>query len=258
MLAAYLTQTQALLQLPGAPASLYSTTDLTRYINIARGQVAGEGACIRSLGTVPTVIGQRPYNFNTIDFGTPSVYGIEGAIRVENLLYSSGSGQLWVNPRPWQWFAYYKLNVVAPASGPPTTWAQYGQGAAAGGALGQGESTIGGGTLFLDPLPDQVYTLNCDCVCYPIVLVLDSDPEAIPYLWTDCVPFFAAYFALLSAQNNARMADAQRYYGMYQTFLTRARQAANPDVNRWQSMQSTDPVQAAKLGIKQPAAGGGG
>jgi len=41
VLASYITQTQRLLQNPGAPISLYSTADITSYVNIARGQLAG-------------------------------------------------------------------------------------------------------------------------------------------------------------------------------------------------------------------------
>ena len=40
-----------LLQLPAAPTALYDLTSVDRWINIARGQVAGEGECIRAIGT---------------------------------------------------------------------------------------------------------------------------------------------------------------------------------------------------------------
>ena len=252
MLTAYLAQLQALLQLPTAPSNLYTQANLTTWINIARGQVAGEGECIRYLGTISTVVGQQSYGFSGISLGASASNGIQGALKVENIQYVVASGQKWVNPRPWPWFQFYELNNPVPVPGPPRSWSQYQQGSAPG-LTGSG----GGGSFYVSPPPDIVYQLNADCVCYPNALAADSDVEAIPYLWTDCVPFFAAYFALLSAQNNARVADAQRYYGMYQTFLTRARQAANPSTNRWQSQQAVDPVQAAKLGVKQAAGGGG-
>ena len=41
MLDAYLTQTENLLQSPGSPQALYSTTNLTLWINTARSQLAG-------------------------------------------------------------------------------------------------------------------------------------------------------------------------------------------------------------------------
>ena len=42
MLTAYLNATAILLQNPVAPTSLYSTANLTTFINTARGQLAGE------------------------------------------------------------------------------------------------------------------------------------------------------------------------------------------------------------------------
>ena len=93
-----------------------------------------------------------------------------------------------------------------------------------------GSGGTSSGSIYIDPPPDLPYTLNIDCACYPIPLASDSDPEAIPYLWTDAVPFFAAYYALLSAQTNARMQDAQQYYALYKEFMTRARMASTSDV----------------------------
>jgi hypothetical protein len=258
MLATYRTNLQNLLQSPGAPTLLYSLTNLDIWINLARGQLAGEAECIRSIGTLTTVIGQRPYNFSSLSFGTPSVTGIQGAIHVRRVSYTVGqnqqglAGQQWIPPRAWEWFDLYHLNNVVPTAGPPVVWSQFAQGSA-GAGTGSGAT----GSFYVDPPPDFTYTLNCDCVCYPIALVDDTTVEAIPYLWTDCVPFFAAYYAYLSSQTGARQADAERMYNHYQTFLQRARQASNPSVNRTQYEQASDPAQAAKMGIKPPAQGGG-
>jgi hypothetical protein len=55
----------------------------------------------------------------------------------------------------------------------------------------------------------------------------------------------------MSAQTNARMADAaQMYKGHYQEFMDRARKQSNPDENRGIYRQAADPVQAIKLGVK--------
>ena len=60
MLTAYLLATRRLLQLPSAASTtLYTDTDLTAYLNTARGQLAGESECIRIHGTIPTVAAQR-------------------------------------------------------------------------------------------------------------------------------------------------------------------------------------------------------
>ena len=251
-LTAYETNLANLLQLPGAPTSLYPTATLDNWINIARGQLAGEGECIRSIGTISTVVGQRQYNFSSLSFGASATTGIQGAIHVRRISYNVGSGTQWIPPREWEWFDLYHLNNPVPVNGPPGVWAQYAQGAATP-AAGSSAS----GSLYIDPPPDTVYTLNCDCVCYPILLVNDSTVEAIPYLWTDAITFFAAYYAFLSSQTGARAADAERMYGYYKEFLNRARQASNPSVNRSQYEQAPDPASINKLGVQQNARGGG-
>ena len=80
--------------------------------------------------------------------------------------------------------------------------------------------------------------------------------EAIPYLWTDAVPFFGAYYALLSAQTGQRSGEAARMYEAYETFMERARKSANPSVNRYLYQQSMDQTMIAKLGLQKQAAGG--
>ena len=253
MLTSYLTSTRSLLQLPGSNStSLYSDVDLTRFINTARGQVAGEGECIRVHGTIPTVVGQESYTFAAINVGAPATTGVQGVINIQSMHYVVGNGQLWLTPRPWPWFTLYNRNNAAPQPGPPKEWAQYGQGAAPSGIA---NTQISGGSFYISPLPDDIYTLNCNTICYPQALALDTDVEALPYYWTDAVPFFAAYFALMSAQTNARMADAaQMYKGHYNEFMSRARNQSNPSVNSWIYSQAGDPAQAQKMGIKAGAA----
>lgn len=243
MLTAYIAQTQRLLQNPAAPTSLYSTADITAYINYARKQLAGEGECVRYHGTISTVVGQTQYAFSGINIGVPGTTGIDGVYNVQSLHYVVASGQRWINPRPWPWYSLYVDNDPVPVPGPPTVWSRYGQGAS------QGDTgTAQGGTFYINT-PDLVYTLNCNCMCYPIDLADDTTPEAIPFPWTDCVPFFAAYWAYLSSQTGARQADAERMYNHYETFLDRARKQTNSSVNRWQNSQADDPAQAAKFGI---------
>lgn len=223
---------------------MYSDADLTDYINYARRQLAGESESVHFFGTISTVPGQNAYPFSTINIGVPATSGVEGVFNIQTIQYNVASGQKWINPRPWPWFQLYVLNDPVPQAGPPTVWSRFGQGAS------QGDSgTNQGGTFYIN-VPDIVYTLNCDCICYPIILADDSTPEAIPFPWTDAVPFFAAYWAYLSAQTGARQADAERMYNHYQTFLDRARKQTNAAVQRWQHSQAEDPAQAAKFGIK--------
>ena len=250
MLATYQQNTQDLLQLPAAPTLLYPLPSLTRWINLARGQLAGESECIRYMATISTVVGQRNYNFSALNTGVAATTGISGAIHVRSITYNLGTGMSRLVPRNWTWFAQYYLNNPNPIKGAPQRWAQFGQGSA-----GTSTGSASSGSFYLDPPPDAIYTLNCDCVCYPLALADDTTVEAIPYLWTDAVPFFSAYYALLSSQTNARQADAERYFKIYETYVERARAASNPSVLRWQYEQAADPVQGNKIAL-QKAQGG--
>lgn len=258
MLAQYLANVQNLLQLPGAPASLYSTPNLTLWLNIARGQIAGESRCIRVLGTIQTIVGQRAYNFSSINTGTVSTTGIQGVIAMENMLYGVGTGMKWVKNKAWPWFLYYRMNNPAPVTGYPTEWTQFTPGSAGQGSItGVGTGTMGSGNFYLDPPPDQVYTLTCDCIGYPQALASDTDVEALTYLWTDAVPYFAAYLALMSAQTGERMQQAQAMKQLYEEFVQRARSFANPAVNRYLYDQSGDPFMANRLGVQTRGGAGG-
>jgi len=244
----YTTRTQRLLQNPAPATGLYTTAQIHDYVNIARKQLAGEAQCIRQIGTIPTVATQRVYSFANISLGASAINGIAGAYNIRSINYGIGDGQQFVTPRPWDWFNQYCLNnpvpidySSTPGSHPPTTWAQYGQGSAAptGGSSNSG-------SFYIDPIPDDVWTLYCDCSCHPITLVDDTTVEAIPYPFTDAVPFFAAYYALLGSQMQARRADAEAYYGYYQTFLGRARDISNAATLTWQYEGANDPAQKGK------------
>jgi hypothetical protein len=241
VLSTYISRVRQLLQYPGASSILlYTDTDITNWVNQARGQTAGEGECIRAFGTTVANVGQRPYSFaSDIFLGTSSITGVAAPIHVRRLMYGVGTGQQWIPSRPWEWFDLYSLNNNVPANGPPESWAQYAQGVF--------------GSYYLDPPPDAQYTLTSDCVCYPINLIDDTTVEAIPYLWTDAVAYFAAYLALLSAQTSQRTQEAQGMFQRYQQFIQRARQFANPSVNRWQFEQSMDPAQMAAYGLQTKA-----
>jgi hypothetical protein len=255
LLNAYLTATQRLLQNPAAPTSLYATADLTSYINTARGQLAGETEACRALGTLQTVIGQRNYNFSSITL--PSGVGLQGVLNVRQMLYAVASGYQWFRPRPWAYFWLYFMNNPVPSPGPPQRWSQLGQGSAGTGSItGIGTGTMSSGSFYIDPPPDIVYTLTIDCSCYPIALAADTDVEALPYLFTDAVPYFASYLALLSSQTSARMEDAQKMFDLYKMFVDRANQASAPSVNRYLYERQTDPTMINKLGVTSKAGGG--
>ena len=231
----YLTATQRLLQNPAASTLLYATADLTSYINSARSQLAGETECIRGYGSLALAYNTRSYAFSSISTG---VTGASNIFTSRGVTIGVANGQVWLRPRSFPYFQTYYINNPVPQLGRPTVYSQF----------GQGET----GSLYFDPVPDAAYTAGIDCICVPDALVATTDVEAaVPYPYTDAVPFYAAYLAFLSAQ---RPGDAARMWDEYQKYASRGRQISNGPVVPSQFPQSRNPVRANQLGLQQ---GGG-
>ncbi len=242
-LAQYLSRTKQLLQNPSAQTQLYTDANLTDWINIGRGQVAGESESIRYLAAVDTVAAQRKYNLVDLDTGDATINGIGGVLKVNSIMYGVGDGFLPMSPQAWEWFQTYKMAKAVPDTGAPEEWAQYGQGST--------------GNFYIDPIPDVVYTLTCDTVCFPTDLDgTDDEVDAIPKYWDDAVPYFAAYLALLSAQTQQRSADANMMMERYGFFVDRARQFSNPRQAEYLYSQAKDETLPNKLGGGPRPAGG--
>jgi hypothetical protein len=238
MLNAYLSSFTNLIQAPSAPVPLISAAQATAYINSARGQVASEGECIRVYSTLAVTAASQQYAFSaiTVPAGTQ---GVQGVLNVRLANYSipgASSGAIYIRPRPWEWFQLYHLSKSTPVAAPPAVFAQYGQGAL--------------GTLWFNLL-DTDYTVNLDTVCYPIPLVDDTTFEAIPYLWTDAVPYYAAWLGMMQEQ---RQSDADRMMERYKDLMQRARKGSTPSVLPGIYAQGDDPFMTNRLGIS-PARG---
>jgi hypothetical protein len=186
-------------------AERFNVFDLQDWIGVARQQVAGEGECVRVLATVPTVANQQAYPFSGI-----TVTGTPGASSVLAVRMITGGGVQLV-AREWEWFNNYYIPV--PTNGTPLEWCQYAQGQL--------------GSIFLNPTPTAVLSLQADCVCLPITLANDSTAEAIPHPWTFAVPYFAAYMAYLTAGDDDK---ANRMFALYEMFMKRARMQSTPTV----------------------------
>ena len=202
-LTSYETLTAALLQAPSSPIPLIATGTLDSYINIARNQVAADAECIRVQATLALISGTQSYNFSAIT--VPGGVGVGSVITVRS---AQSAGQP-INILNWERFAQYYLGNGL--SGPPSLAAQQGQGV--------------GGTLFFNPIPNAAASVSLDAVCLPIALVNDATPEAIPALWTDAVPFYAAWLAMQSLQ---RQADAEMMLRRYESLVRRGRQLSTP------------------------------
>ena len=228
MLNQYLTQTTQLLQNPAATTSLYSTADLTSYINRARLQLAGETESTRALCALTLAAGTQAYPFASVTLPT----GAAGVFNVRGVTINLGDGGQWCAPYPFPYFQLYYLGTPVPCSGIPKQYSQFAQGEL--------------GSLYFAPVPNAAYTAECDCVVVPSALVDDTTVELLPYPYTEAVPFYAAYLAFLSAQ---RQADAERMWKEYQKFAGRGRALSNGSVLPQQYPQSQDRVMANRLGV---------
>lgn len=206
--------------------------DLKDWINIARGQVAGESECIRVYSTLAVNNPTQQYPFSAIAFPAGTI-GVSVAQAVRDITWQIAGGAKRVYSREFEWFNRYILSSPVPVPGPPKYWAQYGQGAQ--------------GTIFVN-IPDGPYTLNLDTACLPIPLVDDTTVEAIPRLWTDAVPYFAAYMGFLQQGDKD---NADNMMQRYEMFMQRARAAATPSQLAHQFAGTSDPTIGNKLGIQQ-------
>ena len=217
---------------------LMRPADITFFVNQARSQIAGESEAIRLYGTFSTVANQNVYPFSGIG-SIPS--GVAAILNVRMVSITNSGVTTQLNVDPWEWFNSYFL-CQAPSASAPTDWAQFGQGTA--------------GTLYLGPTPNGVFTINVDCVCQPSDLVTDSSVEALPFPWTDAVPFYAAYLAYMSAQKSEHAANM---FVLYEKYVQRARSMATPSVNSQAFPQNTPLGRPSPMGqiAPQPAAQSG-
>lgn len=204
MLAAYQAQLQALIQAPNSPSPLVPAASQTSYINIARAQLAADAECIRVTGALALVAATQAYAFSAIVL--PGAQGYGSVIAVRSGIVA-GVGKLEI--RPWEWFQAYYSEVSG--AGLPRIAAQQGQGV--------------NGTLQFWPQPAAPGSVNIDCVVLPIDLADDTTVEAVPRLWRDAVPFYAAWLAMQSLQ---RQADAEAMLKRYMMLAQRGRQLATP------------------------------
>ena len=277
---AYLTQVRQLLKDPNG--NTYNTTDLTDYINEARGELAITAECVRLLlqwndaatftqtgdtvagqstitgltGTANLAVGQLvflpgtlglltqiiavPPNApaNTVKISVPALANSSGATFSFTPLFSTVVGQetyayptaAWVSQGYQQvvqvksisvnWggvlgtnnlqlekasftnynaiLGYYGQNLLSQ----PAVWVQYGT------------------YVKMRPIPSAAYPMQWDCICQPIVLANDSDPEVIPYPFSNAVKYYAAYLALLQSQ---REKDAENMMKRYERSFLNSR-----------------------------------
>lgn len=224
----YLQRTQLLLN--DTTQAKFNTEDLTTYINLGRNQIAGEGLCVRNFSTLAVTSASQQYSFSLI---SGLATGISQVLHVRQVNYSIANGAIPLHVRSFPYFMQYFLGQAIPVVEPPTAWAQYGQGT--------------NGTIFVNQL-DGAYTLNLDCVCLPNALsdATDTDAEVIPYPWTEAIPFYACYYALMSIGDKD---SASEKLQQYEAYMQRARTISNPDVVPQAFSQHKDMMLQSRLGL---------
>lgn len=159
--------------------------------------------------------GQEVYTFASVNaIIQANNPGIQGIVAVQDIALSWGSWKPMLrNIGAWSQFQAWCRAWNVGQENYPVAWSQFGQGAA--------------GSIYLFPIPSVIAQMDWDCYCYPINLVTDDDAEAIPYPFTDAVPYYAAYWAYMSVQNQDM---AEVMWSNYKRQMAEARSFATPSI----------------------------
>jgi hypothetical protein len=189
----------------------------TLYDNTTTITFTGGGGTVAATATpvincLNTVNNQEVYTFAAANAFARLSTGVDSILFVESVAVSWGSLKPVLDQ--WNWNdlqAYIRSYPIV--SGQPCMWAQLAQGVI--------------GSVYLRPVPTSALPMDWNCVCLPIDLVDDTTAEAIPYPWTDSVPYFAAYLAFM---NSRRPEEAKNMYSIYNDMMIEARSVAEPSM----------------------------
>jgi len=240
----YLSDTTALLR--DANYQFNSPTQLTRYVNLARDQVAKQTGCLRALvaGQAPygnssnpgslipgagqpgspnfqqfcTLSGVEKYSFGYANpFLKANYQGMRSVVDVIDVGASWGGYRPVLNWLPWEDMQAYCRSIAIGMFSYPFIWSTNGSGSK--------------GQVWLFPVPTTLATgqvlsgatnsaesgeFEWDCTCLPSYLYTNNDYEALPDSVTDAVPFMAAHYAFLGSQ---RFSMAAVMKGLYEERL---------------------------------------
>ena len=147
------------------------------------------------------------WNSNAVSGSPNPIVGLKQVIKVFSVACSqSGTFKPMLTPVIWSLYQAYLRIYQNTQQNYPIYWSQYGQGV--------------NGSIYLFPFPAQPLQMDVDVCATVVDLTSDSTPEAIPYPWTDAVPYYAAYLAY---ENSSRKEDADRMFKMYSMFMKRGR-----------------------------------
>lgn len=199
----------------GAVTVINITNPGAGYVAAPTITITGNGTGATATGTLSAFLttspGQEVYKFSDVNPLAAAFPGVKEVVAVQTISVSWGSMRPTLRQMDWSGFQAYLRSTNIGSTNYPTVWAQYGQGAT--------------GSVYMYPVPATVSPMDWDCYCIPIDLVDDSTYDAIPYPWTDAVPYYAAYQAYMTAQDR----DAADYMrAKYRESMTEGRKYASP------------------------------
>jgi hypothetical protein len=86
------------------------------------------------------------------------------------------------------------------------------------------------GSIWFSPVPDQTYPMEWDAVGIPVDLVDDTTFEALPYPWTDAIPFYASWLCLQEGADERSERISQARLNSYRMMMRRARAFSQPSL----------------------------
>lgn len=176
-------------------------------VTLASGSGTGATAIVVVSGLNVTSVSQEVYQFSSV---TPMVAtsgsGIQSVYEVNGITVIWGTFRYRMKTCSFSKYKAVGSPYTAGYTYIPAVYSQFGQGV--------------NGSIYAYPIANAAYQWEWDCFCLPNDLNVATDVEALPYPWTDAVPFYAAYYAY---QQNGRMADADRMWKEAGKMMTRAR-----------------------------------
>ena len=212
-----------------------SQKQLTRWINLARRQVALRTGCISTLITGQSPFGAssqagyaipgattpgtlpdgNPNNFNAAGAQSTSSNSFQSIVGVERYPYSYGNAYLQAaNEGVKSIVDIFNVSVSWGGIRPTLNWCpwddlqayarSYNVGAFSypflWSSLGAGEN----GEVWLFPAPVQALEMEWQCSCIPKDLYTDSDYEAIPHPYQSAVKWYAAGMCYMASQRTGQ------------------------------------------------------
>lgn len=208
-------QATATVTLAGGAVTAITISGGSGYVNVPTVTFTGNGtgaAAALTLNQInATALVQELYTFASVNALVAATSGVATIQSVLSVAVSQGNVKPMLRYEPFvRYQAFFRI-FSGTEQNYPSVWSQYGQGVL--------------GSIYLFPVPSGTYSMDWDCACLPISLATDSDPEAIPYPWTEAVAYYAAY---LCYQYSQRSDDAKMMLSEYNRLMLEARAFSMP------------------------------